>query len=346
MRITTHALGDWITNAGASYEISDPPIDAGIIITRSQEVKPSDMCYLTSLRSHFFDYPAQELGLRTWRGRFLQWGGKVAWCCGFDRLSLIGNAPISTNLRSDIQKSLIPQIAKKELQKNPDYWVGVRNILPTDDSGLVDALSEQDFVFLPTRVVYCFDARSGVLPRSSHLQRDRKNLSKSHLEIKIDEPVTPDDLTTIHRLYHEIYIEKHSKLNARYSLKFFQDMIDLVQMPCLRVYDHSILVAFALLYRKGDRLVVPAVGHASDENNKGYYRSLFAAIAQYIEAHALYLNYSSGAGDFKRKRGGVPLLEYTAIHAPANSKLKQSLIRFVAQKARSVTMEMMIESGA
>ena len=91
---------------------------------------------------------------------------------------------------------------------------------------------------------------------------------------------------------------------------------------------------------------MPAVGHARDENNKGYYRSLFAALADYVEQHKLLLNYSSGAGDFKRKRGGVPLLEWTAIHAPLNARFKQSLIRIVADKAKAVTMDMMMASGA
>ena len=117
-------------------------------------------------------------------------------------------------------------------------------------------------------------------------------------------------------------------------------------MPCLRVYDHSTLVAFALLYQKADQLVVPAVGHARDENNKGYYRSLFAALADYVEQNKLLLNYSSGAGDFKRRRGGVPVLEWTAIHAPRHSRFKQRLIRVVADKAKIITMEMMMASGA
>jgi hypothetical protein len=346
MNPSPSALSDWVANAGATIQASDGPNDEGVMITRWQGPRSPDMCYLTSLRSHFFDYPAQELGLTTWRGRVMQWGGQVAWLCGFDRVSLIANEPISTNLRSAAQKAQIPDTAAQELRSYPQNWVGVRNLLLEEDGALLEALRAQDFVLLPTRVVYLFDARQGRLARSSHLNRDRKNLAKSHLQCCIDTQVSDEDLKSVHQLYHDIYITKHSQLNARYTLKFFHDMISVHQMPCLRVYDHSTLVAFALLYQKADQLVVPAVGHIRDENNKGYYRSLFAALADYVEQHKLLLNYSSGAGDFKRKRGGVPFLEWTAIHAPLQSRFKQRLIRIVGEKAKSVTMDVMMASGA
>ena len=346
MKPPPSALSDWVANAGATIEVCRGQCDDGVMITRWQGPRPPDMCYLTSLRSHFFDYPAQELGLGTWRGRVMQLGGQVAWLCGFDRVSLIANEPFSTNLRSADQKAQIPDRAVAELQAHPHNWVGVRNILPEEDGALLEALRARAFVFLPTRVVYLFDARQGRLARSSHLSRDRKNLAKSHLQCCIDTQVTDEDLSTIHQLYHDIYITKHSKLNARYTWTFFRDMISNHQMPCLRIYDQSALVAFALLDQKVNQLVVPAVGHARDENNKGYYRSLFAALADYVEQHKLLLNYSSGAGDFKRKRGGVPFLEWTAIHAPLHSRFKQSLIRAVADKAKAVTMDMMMASGA
>lgn len=340
------ALSDWVANAGATIETIDGHLNDGVMITRGQGPRPPDMCYLTSLRSHFFDYSAQELGPRTWRGRVMQWGGVVAWLCGLDHISLIANEPISTNLRSAEQKVLIPDTAVSELQSHPKNWVGVRNLLPEEDPALLEALHARNFVLMPTRVVYLFDARQGQLARSSHLQRDRKNLAKSHLQCCIDTQVTNEELKIIHQLYHDIYMIKHSKFNARYTLNFFHDLICLHQMPCLRVYDQSNLVAFALLYQKGDQLVVPAVGHARDENNKGYYRSLFAALANYVEEHKLLLNYSSGAGDFKRKRGGVAFLEMTALHAPLHSHFKQNLIRLIAEKAKAVTMDVMMASGA
>ncbi|NDB70030.1 MAG: hypothetical protein EB015_18915 [Methylocystaceae bacterium] len=346
MKSPPSALSDWVANAGATIEFYHGHNDSSVMITRWQGPRPPDMCYLTSLRSHFFDYPALELGLGTWRGRVMQLGGQVAWLCGFDCVSLIANEPFSTNLRSAEQKAQIPDTAVAELHAHPHNWVGVRNLLPEEDGALLEALRERAFVFLPTRVVYLFDARKGRLARSSHLIRDRKNLAKSHLQCCIDTQVTDTDLKAIHQLYHDIYITKHSKLNARYTLKFFHDMICANHMPCLRVYDHSTLVAFALLYQKADQLVVPAVGHARDENNKGYYRSLFAALADYVEQNKLLLNYSSGAGDFKRRRGGVPVLEWTAIHAPRHSRFKQRLIRVVADKAKIITMEMMMASGA
>jgi hypothetical protein len=347
MKPPKNALGDWIANAGVSFDYRVlPGSHEGVLVTRCQAVRPADMCYLTSLRSHFFDYPARELGLKTGYGQALFWGGKIAQCFGLDRLSLIGNDPISTNIRSDLQSMEVIDCAQQELELNIQNWVGVRNIVLSQDKKLAKTLRLRNFILVPTRVVYIFDARSGKLAKSSHLDRDRRSLKKSGFDVKIYEPVSQCDLYQIHRLYQQIYIEKHSKLNPDYTHAFFNDMLDDPQMSYLRIYDDNHLVAFALLYKKIDRLVVPAVGHRNINENKGYYRFLFAALANFVEEHKLFLNYSSGAGDFKRKRGGVPMLEFTAIHAPINSKFKQKLIHFIGEKAQAITIEKMIASGA
>ena len=341
-----NSLSDWIINAGADHHCVGEAKTSQTVITRCYGAKVPDMCYLTSLRSHFFDYPAEELGNQTWHGLALVLFGKLASLYGLDRLSLVANEPVSTNLRTEQDKKLIPERVVHELHTCPNHFVGVRNIICPDDNELHDALSAKGFTMIPTRVVYMFDARSGVLSRSSHLQRDRKNLAKSGIEVKIEASMSIDEFSHIHQLYKDIYIQKHSRMNADYTLKFFQDMRANPYTQYLRLYDKGHLVAFSLLYQKSQNLIIPAVGHKSDTENKGYYRALFAAIANYVESNCLYLNYSSGAGDFKRKRGGVPVLEYTALHAPFNSRLKQKVMRYIGKKAKSLTLDHMIAFGA
>ena len=46
----------------------------------------------------------------------------------------------------------------------------------------------------------------------------------------------------------------------------------------------------------------------------------------------MLLNYSSGAGDFKRKRGGVACLEYTMLKAPQNWHSTRSMILSLLQR--------------
>jgi hypothetical protein len=57
--------------------------------------------------------------------------------------------------------------------------------------------------------------------------------------------------------------------------------------------------------------------------------------------------YSSGAGDFKRKRGGIAYLEYTYLTCPFNSyDIKRFILVLVAKKTASLKAQDLIELGA
>ena len=50
-----NSLSDWIINAGADHHCVGEAKTSQTVITRCYGAKAPDMCYLTSLRSHFFD---------------------------------------------------------------------------------------------------------------------------------------------------------------------------------------------------------------------------------------------------------------------------------------------------
>jgi hypothetical protein len=110
---------------------------------------------------------------------------------------------------------------------------------------------------------------------------------------------------------------------------------------------HGNILAFALLYPMGQTLSVPALGYEGQSSTVGLYRMLFASIWQYTQDSGMTLNYSSGAGDFKRKRGGLPELEYTLI-APPRSLLnyKSHLLQWLQYSTLQVTAQNLINHGA
>ncbi|NBO90981.1 MAG: hypothetical protein EBV06_01490 [Planctomycetia bacterium] len=74
---------------------------------------------------------------------------------------------------------------------------------------------------------------------------------------------------------------------------------------------------------------------------------LFVAIYKYARDHKLLLNYSSGAGEFKRRRGGVPRLEYTYIRCPNSaSGFKRACLKMVSRRLATVTEQSLIKVGA
>jgi hypothetical protein len=58
------------------------------------------------------------------------------------------------------------------------------------------------------------------------------------------------------------------------------------------------------------------------------------------------LNYSSGAGEFKRNRGGVARLEYLYLKAPSKSRFRKFVLSRLSQELGKITLHQLIEKGA
>jgi hypothetical protein len=137
-------------------------------------------------------------------------------------------------------------------------------------------------------------------------------------------------------------------LNPQYTVQFFADLIHQGSMSCLLVRGSDQQIrSFALLRTTGQTLTVPALGYDSEIYLEGSYRVLFAAIYSYAKSQGVLLNYSSGAGDFKRKRGGIAYLEYTYLSCPLNShRFKKWALSFVAKKTAAIDALDLIAMGA
>jgi hypothetical protein len=267
---------------------------------------------------------------------------------GIDKTIFIGNYPISTSIWSTEQENELLSLANKMRGLNPSYYIGIRNLLPHRHPTLISNLKSLGYFGIPSRVIYEFDLRCKNSSIPSHLKRDLALLKKLNLDVEICSKLDQDSLLRIHDLYQKIYLHKHSLLNPQYTVQFFDDVVNQGVMSCLLVRGPDQQVySFALLLSTGHTLSVPALGYDTQLNLEGSYRVLFAAIYTYAKDQRLLLNYSSGAGDFKRKRGGIAYLEYTYLTCPFNSyDVKRFILVLVAKKTASLKAQDLIELGA
>ncbi|HVY71025.1 MAG TPA: GNAT family N-acetyltransferase, partial [Verrucomicrobiae bacterium] len=81
---------------------------------------------------------------------------------------------------------------------------------------------------------------------------------------------------------------------------------------------------------------VPFIGYdTSLPQELGLYRVLVTMLLQRTAEEKLLLNYSSGAGDFKRRRGGEPVIEFNAIytrHLPARRRAMFAALRELSNR--------------
>lgn len=339
-------LERWMRNAYAELKWQGQP---SLAVTVAHTPRKPRTSYLTSLRSGWFDYAAEELQDKwwtTWGVRFL---GTCAHGLGLDRIVLVGNWPVSTNVFDATSCTELPNVCARVLAQHPHCFVGVRNLQTNKHADLMAALSGLGFVALPARVVYEFDLREGLMRKPSHLSRDHTSRKRSGLKMSIIQHATPQTSRRLAALYTRIYLDKHSQLNAQYTPEFFEDMLNAqVMRALLLTHSNGSIMAFAMLYQVGDTLTVPALGYATDAEIDGLYRLLFSAIHEYTQTHALLLNYSSGAGDFKRKRGGIPHLEYTMVCAPSKKPngWRAQLLRWLEKRTLGIDAAALMALGA
>lgn len=309
--------------------------------------RQASACYLTSLPTAWLRYPAQELVDRFPRSaRWLTRLAAIADRTGIGRAVLVGNLPISTNLYGERAALLLEALDRVGAQHR-DRWIGVRNLRPDRQPELAAHLADRGFALLPARVVYEFETESGTMPKSSHLKRDLALVRQGALKVIEHDQFDPNDFGLVTAFYAATYLDKHSQLNASYSRRFFLECwrrraLDFIG---LRTIDDR-LAGFAAIYVQGEVMTVPALGHDPTlPRTAGAYRCLTASLIARAAARRLRFNYSSGAGDAKRKRGAVARLEYTALHAP--DWIGSAALGTVADLAkRYVTCERLQAHGA
>ena len=338
-------VNHWVSNASAVLLWEGA---TSLPISIASPLRQKHASYINSPRSAWFDYLAHECRNMPLSALSIKLLGKLAYFLGIDKTVFIGNYPISTSIWSTEQEKEIPSIASNMVKAHPTYFAGIRNILPHRHETLIKQLEALGFRGIPARVIYEFDFRSEQIQVPSHLKRDLSLLKKSSLKVEIRETLGPEVLKKIHQLYKKIYLEKHSLLNPQYTIKFFDDVINKKIMSCLLIKNaQDEILSFGLLFRLGETMTVPALGYDPENSLDGSYRVLFAAIYTYAKHNQVLLNYSSGAGDFKRKRGGTPHLEYTYLKSPlTKGSLKQGILDLAANKLKKINTKTLINLGA
>lgn len=346
------ALAAALGNAAARLDWL-PPEAGGLPVTTGIARAGRGACYITNLVSAFFTYPAAEItATKPFAARGLHAGGLLACALGLGGARLIGNLPISTNLFAE-DAAAVQGAVRYCLERHGSSWLGLRNLRPDRQPGLAAWLEEQGFSLLPARLVYEFATQQGSMPRASHFKRDLALLKRPDFLVVGHDDFDDAMISRISTLYRDTYIERHSSLNALYSAEFFElawrnralEFIGLVESAT------GLLQGFAAFYAAYGVLTVPALGHSADmPREAGLYRRLTALAIRKAAERRLLLNYSSGAGDAKRKRGAEARLEFTALRAPGiggEIDWRTEAMRHVsAIMRRNVTPAVLLAAGA
>lgn len=251
-----------------------------------------------------------------------------------NKIVSVNNWLLSTNLYAQWNERNIPEIKNFLIQNFSDHAIMFRSLNKHSNPDLLNEFKDSGFILVPSRQVYIFDMQLYNYVDRHNTQIDLKLLKKTKYKIVDHHDITEDDYPRIVELYNSLYLEKYSYYNPQFTRTCIANWHQgkLLYMNGLRNAD-GILDGIIGCFEKGGITSAPLVGYDTNiSRNIGLYRMLIALILQRAVENSLVLNLSSGAADFKRRRGGIPFIEYSAVyirHLPLGKRIIWHVTNFL-----------------
>ncbi len=313
---------------GWSRTIKNIQTDIQIITLDGQPVpitvndEEYDNSYVCSPYTAYISYAKDELGLL--RKPLLQWGlkGLIGWVslllklAKINRTVSINNWLVSTNLIPDWSFGAVQEITKDLLRHYPQHSLSIRSLNAKTNSPLMDRLIQQGWELIPARQVYLFDNHHSDWSNRKNVKNDGRLLAKTPLTWVKPADLHDNDFGDMEDCYQQLFIKKHSHLNPQFTAEFFRELhqAGLVEFHGFRNADGRIIASIGL-FTQQDTITTPIVGYDTRQPKElGLYRLVMALLLKLAKERGQMLNLSSGAADFKRQRGGEPVIEYTAFY--------------------------------
>lgn len=290
--------------------------------------------YTVSFYSANISYAKDELylignPLIEWLGKSLLSGaGGIFKHFECDNMAIINNWGFSTNFHPNLSRDEVGSLTRDAVIKFPSSYIAFRSLNTLTDSDLITELSQEGWSLLPARSVYMFDTSDEAIFKHNHTKKDQKLLAQTSLKLIDPSQWAEDDFLRIKELFDKLFIEKHSRLNPDFSAEF---LLRLHQEGIMEFYgfkEGDVIVAFIGFFTAQGIISTPMLGYDTAlPQEMGLYRLLMALLLKTAKERSLMLNLSSGAGSFKRSRGGKAMLEYTAIYSEHLPISKQMFVK-------------------
>ncbi|WP_299006643.1 hypothetical protein [uncultured Shewanella sp.] len=232
-----------------------------------------------------------------------------------NRCVQVNNRLWSTNLYPEQSDLPIHDMRQYFTKAYPKHALAFRSLTQSLNQTLITKLTSDGFILVPSRPVCMIDYRTPQPMSKKSSKNDRRHLNKTQFVlIEVEDIQYADELFT---LYHKMFIQQHSKHNAQLTPLFFKTCIEqkAINIKALQNPQTGKLVAMLGLFIEGNVLTVPFSGYDTHlDKSFMLYPILNAIIAKECTDKALCCHASAGAMPFKKSRGGIEEMEYTAIY--------------------------------
>jgi hypothetical protein len=319
----------WVLERGAGSLAPNFTAEPGILRSHSDffpitvDRDESETSYPCSLLTQYVRYPRGEMRLlksgvaRGAASASLCLLGKALKATKADRVIQWNSWLTSTNLLPVLSEHRMAEATRILSKAFPDRAILVKNVHGREDAELPRRFANCGYHLLPSRLVYFFDGTNPSFLARNNVKQDLAALRKLRdYELLEHHQFEPQDAPRLLRLYTLLYLEKHSRLNPQYTVEFVESALrqGFLEFRGLR-HSSGRIDAVLACFRRENVLTTPFVGYDTTQIEKpDFYRLLVAMLLKRVAEGGSLLNYSSGAGEFKRRRGGEACLEFNALY--------------------------------
>ncbi|MBS0295153.1 MAG: hypothetical protein JSR45_02505 [Proteobacteria bacterium] len=232
-----------------------------------------------------------------------------------DDLAFINHPLFSTSLYGDWEGDGLEPAMQAVIQACPDRAIAWRSLNRADNARLIDSLTRLGARLLPSRIVWRIENPSTQWAPRTDVRADLRLAQVAGLTVKSETRPCDDTLHRVLALYGEVYLDKYSAANPAYGLDWLRMAVEsgVLSLSLVRGADGRI-EAFAAEHVCDRALTGPMLGHDQGRPRElGLYRIAMSLSVARAAAEGLKVNYSGGAGVFKRNRGATPEIEYMAV---------------------------------
>jgi hypothetical protein len=255
-----------------------------------------------------------------------------------DHAVAVNNWLLSTNIYPTFDARWAKGWIDEAVQRWPHHAIWFRSLNPRYVSEWVESLNAAGCILIPSRQVYLYDGISLDGPMPANLSRDLQLLRSTPLTASDGASWSQNDFARAADLYAQLYLQKYSRLNPAYSAGFLQSWqrSGLLDLTGYRD-DAGVLQAVVGLFVIDETITTPIVGYALDQRDRwGLYRLLMATVYDTAARSGRRINLSAGAAEFKRLRGGVASMEYSAVFVRHLPKARRAAIQVLAGLAKGI----------
>lgn len=299
--------------------------------------------YVVSLISHYVHYAEEELHLITShivhtlaKGALRLIQHLFRWS-DVTRTVFVNNWMFSTNLYPDLQDTHIQQITEVLSERYPNHYVAFRSLNESYYPDMQQALVHHGYTPIPSRQVFLTkEEKEWRAGDRAHVNRDHSYIRKLGYRIVENPAPTAETARQIKALYDDLYLSKYSAYNPAFTEEFHLHALRSNWLHYEVFYAVDEMVGVIGYWQRGGIMTTPIFGYATAHARETKaYLVLSNLVLQASRRHEWRLNQSSGAADFKLKRGCYKEIEFTYIYDRHIGRLRRwpfALLRYVLTK--------------